>query len=272
MIKLKGSEEDTHGQKTLKKAMGMAAPDMASAAGMRPSRKDWTQPKAAENRGPAPSIRSKTHNRNDDAEGSDKEEDGEDDGEGSDLSDFEDFADSAFEAIRAKRLHELKSQGQRTQQFLAMGHGSYREIVQDEFLPEVTQSKYVVCHFYHDDFERCKVVDMHMLRIAPKHLATKFVKINAEKTPFFVQKLAIKMLPTIVCFKDGIAKDRVVGFEELGGKDDFSTDVLEKRLGKCGVLVSKEDDDEVEARNQSGNNLIRKSEKARSGDSDDDSD
>ena len=44
------------------------------------------------------------------------------------------------------------------------------------------------------------------------------------------------MLPTIVCFHDGVAKDRIVGFEELGGKDDFKTIVLARRLVKSGVI------------------------------------
>lgn len=30
----------------------------------------------------------------------------------------------------------------------------YREIMQDEFLPEVTSSEKVVVHFYHKDFQR----------------------------------------------------------------------------------------------------------------------
>lgn len=30
----------------------------------------------------------------------------------------------------------------------------YREIVQDEFLPEVTSSEKVIVHFYHKDFQR----------------------------------------------------------------------------------------------------------------------
>jgi thioredoxin-like negative regulator of GroEL len=53
--------------------------------------------------------------------------------------------------------------------------------------------------------------------------------LNAEKAPFFIQKLAIRTLPTIVCFIDGVARDRVVGFEDLGGKDEFDTIVLTRR-------------------------------------------
>lgn len=32
----------------------------------------------------------------------------------------------------------------------------------------------------------------HLREIAPKYVATKFVSINAEKTPFFVTKLAVR--------------------------------------------------------------------------------
>lgn len=141
-------------------------------------------------------------------------------------------------------MAELKKTSGRTNEFKQLGHGSYVEIVQDEFLDSVTKSKYVICHFYHQDFERCKIVDKHLELLAQRHLATKFVKLNAEKAPFFIGKLNIKMLPTIVLFKDGIAVDRIVGFDELGETDDFPTSVMEKRIAKAGVLISGEDDDE----------------------------
>ena len=47
------------------------------------------------------------------------------------------------------------------------------------------------------------------------------------------------MLPTIVMFIDGIAYDRIVGFEELGGEDDFPTMILTRRLIKSGVMAAK---------------------------------
>jgi hypothetical protein len=47
------------------------------------------------------------------------------------------------------------------------------------------------------------------------------------------------MLPTIVMFIDGIAFDRIVGFEELGGEDEFPTMLLTRRLIKCGVIGAK---------------------------------
>lgn len=47
------------------------------------------------------------------------------------------------------------------------------------------------------------------------------------------------MLPTIVMFIDGIAYDRITGFEELGGQDDFPTMILTRRLVKSGVIGAK---------------------------------
>jgi hypothetical protein len=43
-------------------------------------------------------------------------------------------------------------------------------------------------------------------------------------------------LPTVVFFKDGKAFDRIVGFEDLGMKDDFQTITLTRRLVKAKIL------------------------------------
>lgn len=44
------------------------------------------------------------------------------------------------------------------------------------------------------------------------------------------------MLPTLICFADGVAVDRVVGFDELGARDDFPEIALTRRLIRSGVL------------------------------------
>jgi len=44
------------------------------------------------------------------------------------------------------------------------------------------------------------------------------------------------VLPTIICFIDGVAADRVVGFADMGNKDDFPTIALTRRLIKTGAL------------------------------------
>ena len=61
-----------------------------------------------------------------------------------------------------------------------------------------------------------------------------------EKAPFFVTKLSIQMLPTVIVFKDGIVVEQLVGLDELGGKEDFRTEVLEHWLSKQGCIkISK---------------------------------
>jgi hypothetical protein len=119
-------------------------------------------------------------------------------------SDFDsdlDDDDNALEIIRARRLAAMKAEQLKKQEFKQLGHLEYLEINEEEFLPSVTGSKYAVVAFFHKDFERCKIIDKHLALIAPKHLATRFIRLNAEKAPFFVQKLQIKMLPTVILFK-----------------------------------------------------------------------
>jgi hypothetical protein len=38
---------------------------------------------------------------------------------------------------------------------------------------------------------------------------------------------------------DGIAVDRVVGFEDLGNKDDFRTVALARRLIRSGCIIAR---------------------------------
>jgi thioredoxin-like negative regulator of GroEL len=81
-------------------------------------------------------------------------------------------------------------------------------------------------------------MNTHLEPLAHKYLPVKFARMDAEKAPFFVSKLQIVVLPTVVLFRDGVAVDRIVGFEELAGGDDFTTAELEKRLKAKGVLRS----------------------------------
>lgn len=66
--------------------------------------------------------------------------------------------------------------------------------------------------------------------------------------------MQIKVLPTIICFIDGVAVDRVVGFEELGGKDDFPEMALTRRLIRSGVLKALSKAEKGQIRIQRGGN------------------
>lgn len=49
------------------------------------------------------------------------------------------------------------------------------------------------------------------------------LQIDAEKSPFLVERLKIWMLPTLAVIKKEKTTDYIVGLDELGGTDDFST-------------------------------------------------
>jgi len=130
---------------------------------------------------------------NGDADVSGNDEDKEDDSDDSESDDEFDYLlddddeDKVMQAIREKRLRELKMAHSKEAEHKAKGHGEVRTISQDEFLSECTSSQFVVVHFFHKEFERCKIMDHHLKAIAtnPQHLSCKFVRIDAEKAPFF---------------------------------------------------------------------------------------
>ena len=142
-----------------------------------------------------------------------------------------------LEKLREKRLKAIKDKAKQQQEFITKGHGVYREMPsQDDFFKEVKDTEFVVVHFYRPSTMRCNILDKHLNLLAPKHVETKFVKVNVEKFPFLVEKLKIRILPTIVPFVKGSVGEYLLGFEQLGNRDDFSTDVLEWRLGVLGVI------------------------------------
>ncbi|XP_046441345.1 thioredoxin domain-containing protein 9-like, partial [Daphnia pulex] len=160
----------------------------------------------------------------------------------------EDDLKACLEDIRRKRVQEMKLRQQKMQQWkinviitIYIFNFNFRmestEIAEKkDFLEMAKKSSNFVCHFYRDDFFRCKVIDKHLNILARKHMETKFCKINAEKCPFLTERLRIKTLPTLALVKDAKTKDYVVGFGELGNTDDFTTEVLEWRIAHADVI------------------------------------
>ncbi|KAI3383056.1 hypothetical protein SNEBB_004949, partial [Seison nebaliae] len=89
---------------------------------------------------------------------------------------------SELEEVRSKRLQAMKAEHEERQKNIANGHGSYEEIADEpSFFQTTKTSKKVVCHFYVESSEMCKILDMHLKKVAAKHVEAKFVKLNAEK-------------------------------------------------------------------------------------------
>eukprot|EP00581_Thalassiosira_minuscula_P032303 CAMPEP_0183763326 /NCGR_PEP_ID=MMETSP0739-20130205/9628_1 /TAXON_ID=385413 /ORGANISM="Thalassiosira miniscula, Strain CCMP1093" /LENGTH=343 /DNA_ID=CAMNT_0026001725 /DNA_START=816 /DNA_END=1847 /DNA_ORIENTATION=- len=179
----------------------------------------------------------------------------EDDNDSSNSSDDEfDYLlddDDELTALRQARIAQLKHEQSKRAEHLSLGHGSVRTIGQDDFLPECTgSSKYVVVHFFHDDFERCKIMDFHLNIIAPVHLGAKFLRIDAAKAPFFVAKLRIKTLPALIVFENGKEIGRLTGFEGLAKNakkpDEWHTGRLEEWISGTGAIEYERPNEEVE--------------------------
>ncbi|XP_028397757.1 thioredoxin domain-containing protein 9-like [Dendronephthya gigantea] len=155
----------------------------------------------------------------------------------SELNRLENLKEDDIDVVRERRLQQLKKQQVLKQELRRKGHGEYREIADEkDFFAVCKESDKVICHFYRESTWRCKIVDKHLTTLAPKHIEAKFIKIDAEKSPFLVKRLRVVVLPTIALIKDSKTVDFIVGFDDLGGSDDFPCEMLEWRIACAGVI------------------------------------
>jgi hypothetical protein len=189
---------------------------------------------------------------------------------------LDDMGEDDIERLRQQRLDQMKKLSKQKQEWAANGHGEYREIDdQKRFFDELKTSTRAVVHFYRPSTRRCEIIDKHFYALARKHMETKFVRVNAEKSPFLTERLHVWMLPTIICCVNGRTDHSIVcvlaclsaplsrrgggslthsrphmhplplsftlpqrsGFDEMGGDDNFATETLEAILLKHGCLL-----------------------------------
>ncbi|KAJ1035801.1 hypothetical protein NDA13_000460 [Ustilago tritici] len=160
-------------------------------------------------------------------------------------------ADFDMAEFRERRMEELRQEiaahkefSNPTSEFSLQQHASTESM--KGLLTDITHEKdliqfssnerQVAIHFYHPKFSRCALLDRHLIVLARLHPTTLFLKANVLNCPFLTAKLRITVLPCLITFKDGMSKDKIVGFEELGNSDKFSTGALEWRLGQSGII------------------------------------
>jgi thiol-disulfide isomerase/thioredoxin len=167
--------------------------------------------------------------------------------------------DAALDGFRERRLQQLHEEFARAQaQRANLGSGTYEDVQDEKAVMDITtfpplplpppsdfvrangkgnrSNKNAVVHFYHSDFRRCKILDSHLALLAPKHLECRFVRVEVEKAPFLVERLAVRVLPCLLAFVDGKQVGRMEGFERLGNTDTFRTVRLEEVLVASEVL------------------------------------
>mmetsp|Transcript_23676 Transcript_23676/g.41798 ORF Transcript_23676/g.41798 Transcript_23676/m.41798 type:complete len:255 (+) Transcript_23676:242-1006(+) len=148
------------------------------------------------------------------------------------LTKVEDMKESDLDELREQRKAAMRKQTEKLAHWKALGHGEYYEVKgEKEFFAEVKGSERVVIHFFRSATPRCQIVDRHLGDLARKHMETKFIKIDAEKSPFLVERLNIWMMPSIVIAINGKTEHTMVGLDEFGGEDDFSNEMAAYALG-----------------------------------------
>ena len=165
-----------------------------------------------------------------------------------------------LEQLRKQRVQEYKTQQGKRQQWLQSGHGGYEQLAEEKmFFDIIKKSDNVVIHFFTPTNTRSPILDKHLKILAPKHVETKFVSLNAEKCPFLAARLNIKTIPTLVCIQNSIMIDKVVGFTSLGNRDDFTTEVLEWRLAQNKIVEYDGDLSVMPTGNEKSEKVVRKS-------------
>lgn len=153
---------------------------------------------------------------------------------------LENLDEDDLEELRRRRLEEMKENHKRNTELLSIGHGEYTELQHErEFFETVKKSKHVVCHFFRPSTWRCAIVDKHCKSLAEKYIDCRFICINIEKSPYLAEKLRIVMLPTIMIINKGKTEHSIIGFDEMGGRDDFEVEDLEQVLANWNVIHKK---------------------------------
>merc|ERR1719480_408768 len=77
-----------------------------------------------------------------------------------DSDDRELLNDPELEKIQRNRLARLKMEFEAKKALKATGHGKYDSMNEAEVIQMFSEGvEYAVVHFYHKDFERCKIID-----------------------------------------------------------------------------------------------------------------
>ena len=191
--------------------------------------------------------------------------------------------DEALESLRQKRLAQMQKQHSQQKKWRELGHGDYVELggghdardVAKEFFQVSKESPRVVIHFYRPSTRYCDHFHAQLAKLAPKHMETKFCKINVEDcdhqgggASFLVERLGVVVMPTLVLVKDRKAFHHIRGFDELGGSEDFSEQTLAFVLGRHGIIDPTDEElcfSEEDVFRSKGVNSIRIRKGARNG-------
>lgn len=147
------------------------------------------------------------------------------------------FGDSnILEKYRLQRIEQLKEQAARNK------FGRVYPFSRADFVHEVTEvSKdcWVVVLLYKDAIPDSRVLEGVMDRVAPKHKATKFLKIVSDQC---IENYPDRNVPTLFLYHEGVIQKQYIGLSEFGGKR-VTPEAVEWVLAKTGAVTTELDSD-----------------------------
>eukprot|EP00796_Vickermania_ingenoplastis_P002112 gene2112-1288_t len=153
------------------------------------------------------------------------------------LAQTDDMDDDDLRAIRKKRMEQLREVEKRKAGWIKKGHGSYTEVPDPAtFFQYVQASERVVVHFMRRSTPRCEIIERHLSIIAKEHFETRFCYIDVERIPSLPERFNVMMLPTIMLVEKQNTFHSIIGFDEFGGDDDFTTETVKLVLGHYGMI------------------------------------
>lgn len=148
--------------------------------------------------------------------------------------------DELMHKFREDRLEQLKKEFRsidRAADSLGSDAGKVRYFTDEkEVMDIVTRSEKALVHFYQPTFPKCKAMNVALDQVAEKHLPLNILAIQAEKAPFLVAKLKVKVLPFVVAYSEGREVTRIVGFDGISAGSEVSVELLERKLLDCGAI------------------------------------
>mmetsp|Transcript_21779 Transcript_21779/g.47395 ORF Transcript_21779/g.47395 Transcript_21779/m.47395 type:complete len:262 (-) Transcript_21779:319-1104(-) len=174
-----------------------------------------------------------------------------------------DSNDGELEKLREKRLAAMKNASEQRRRWIENGHGTYDELrsgqhggdIAKSFFDAAKKSSRLVVHFHRPTTRSCDAFHRALSELAPKHPETRFLKLNVEGcddvreggsgagAKFLVERLGVVVMPTLLIVKDQKVTHELRGFDELGGREEFSSRDLAFVLGGHGALTRREEEE-----------------------------
>lgn len=153
------------------------------------------------------------------------------------LQRVEEMDDDELLLIRKKRIEQLREVERRKAEWIKKGHGGYNEVPDPAtFFENVKSSERVIVHFMRRSTPRCQIIERHLRLLAKEHFETRFCYVDCERLPALPERFNVLMLPTLMLVEKQHTFHSIIGFDEFGGHDDFTTETVASVLSQYGMI------------------------------------